>query len=176
MEYHRHLIIYIDNFFPSHFRQNEGNSHCRLSLFALLAVFVCLLTSCGHTRSNRDLDVMRHAADSVVGLVEGEKSLDSIIQKSIKKGDKMLEMRARKELGRTYRESNLFGKAIECHRHELALAKQLHDTIAMVQTLNNIGTNYRRMGVLDEAINYHYRALHLAEAFSLQQDPTAFKN
>ena len=176
MEYHRHLIIYIDNFFPSHFRQNGGNSHCRLSLFALLAVFVCLLTSCGHTRSNRDLDVMRHAADSVVGLVEGEKSLDSIIQKSIKKGDKMLEMRARKELGRTYRESNLFGKAIECHRHELALAKQLHDTIAMVQTLNNIGTNYRRMGVLDEAINYHYRALHLAEAFSLQQDPTAFKN
>lgn len=65
---------------------------------------------------------MRNAADSVVGQVEGEKSLDSMVQVAAKKGDKMLEMRARKALGRTYRESNQFIKAIECHRHELALA------------------------------------------------------
>ena len=176
MDYHRHLIIYIDGLSPSHSWRSGGNSHCRLSLFALLSLFMCLLVSCGHDSSSIDIDVMRNAADSVVGQVEGEKSLDSMVQVAAKKGDKMLEMRARKALGRTYRESNQFIKAIECHRHELALAQQLHDTIAMVQTLNTIGTNYRRMGVLDEAIDYHYRALHLAEAFSLQTDPTAYKN
>lgn len=146
-------------------------SHC-----AVLAVVVGMLLACASKPSCGDLNAKRNAADSVVVGISGRAGLDSLIDVAAKRGDHILEMRARRQLGRTYRESNLFMKAIDCHQQELSLAQQIHDTIAIVQALNNIGTNFRRMGVLDEAVDYHYRALHLCEAFSVQADSTARKN
>ena len=151
-----------------------------LSRYSLLAVtclaFVFLLISCHSSPSPSHLQALRSHADSIVDEVDGEQSLDSLVQEAERKGDRMLEMRARKKLGRVYRESNFFIKAIDCHTRELKLAEQLGDTIAAVQALNNIGTNFRRMGILDEAVDYHYRGLHLCEEFSLKDDSTARKN
>ena len=151
-----------------------------LSRYSLLAVtclaFVFLLISCHSSPSPSHLQALRSHADSIVDEVEGEHSLDSLVNAAERKGDRMLEMRARKKLGRVYRESNFFIKAIDCHTRELKLAEQLGDTIAAVQALNNIGTNFRRMGILDEAVDYHYRGLHLCEEFSLKDDSTARKN
>lgn len=151
-----------------------------LSRYSLLAVtclaVVFLLTSCHSSPSPSHLEALRSHADSIVDEVDGEQSLDSLVNAAERKGDRMLEMRARKKLGRVYRESNFFIKAIDCHTRELKLAEQLGDTIAAVQALNNIGTNFRRMGILDEAVDYHYRGLHLCEEFSLKDDSTARKN
>lgn len=151
-----------------------------LSRYSLLAVtclaFVFLLISCHSSPSPSHLQALRSHADSIVDEVDGEQSLDSLVNAAERKGDRMLEMRARKKLGRVYRESNFFIKAIDCHTRELKLAEQLGDTIAAVQALNNIGTNFRRMGILDEAVDYHYRGLHLCEEFSLKDDSTARKN
>lgn len=155
-------------------------AHALLSRCGLLAVtclaVVFLLTSCHSSPSPSHLEAQRNHADSIVDEVEGEHSLDSLVNAAERKGDRMLEMRARKKLGRVYRESNFFIKAIDCHTRELKLAEQLGDTIAAVQALNNIGTNFRRMGILDEAVDYHYRGLHLCEEFSLKNDSTARKN
>ena len=151
-----------------------------LSRYSLLAVtclaVVFFLTSCHSSPSPSHLQALRSHADSIVDEVDGEQSLDSLVNAAERKGDRMLEMRARKKLGRVYRESNFFIKAIDCHTRELKLAEQLGDTIAAVQALNNIGTNFRRMGILDEAVDYHYRGLHLCEEFSLKDDSTARKN
>ena len=150
-------------------------SRCGLLAVTCLAV-VFLLTSCHSSPSPSHLEALRSHADSIVDEVDGEHSLDSLVDAAERKGDRMLEMRARKKLGRVYREANFFIKAIDCHTRELKLAEQLRDTIAAVQALNNIGTNFRRMGILDEAIDYHYRGLHLCEEFSLKNDSTARKN
>lgn len=150
-------------------------SRCGLFAVTCLAV-VFLLTSCHSSPSPIHLEALRSHADSIVDEVDGEQSLDSLVNAAERKGDRMLEMRARKKLGRIYRESNFFIKAIDCHTRELKLAEQLGDTIAAVQALNNIGTNFRRMGILDEAVDYHYRGLHLCEEFSLKDDSTARKN
>lgn len=151
-----------------------------LSRYSLLAVtclaVVFLLISCHSSPSPSHLQALRSHADSIVDEVDGEQSLDSLVNAAERKGDRMLEMRARKKLGRVYRESNFFIKAIDCHTRELKLAEQLGDTIAAVQALNNIGTNFRRMGILNEAVDYHYRGLHLCEEFSLKDDSTARKN
>ena len=151
-----------------------------LSRYSLLAVtclaVVFLLTSCHSSPSPSHLQALRSHADSIVDEVDGEQSLDSLVNAAERNGDRMLEMRARKKLGRVYRESNFFIKAIDCHTRELKLAEQLGDTIAAVQALNNIGTNFRRMGILDEAVDYHYRGLHLCEEFSLKDDSSARKN
>lgn len=150
-------------------------SRCGLLAVTCLAV-VFFLTSCHSSPSPSHLQALRSHADSIVDEVDGEQSLDSLVNAAERKGDRMLEMRARKKLGRVYRESNFFIKAIDCHTRELKLAEQLGDTIAAVQALNNIGTNFRRMGILDEAVDYHYRGLHLCEEFSLKDDSTARKN
>ena len=81
-----------------------------------------------------------------------------------------------KELGRRYRENSLFNEALTTHRAGLESAQQLGDTLEIVQALNNIATNYRRMGVLDEASTYHYRALTYSELYSDKQSSDAKKN
>ena len=148
----------------------------KIFCIAMLVVVVGLFLACDSKSSCSSLDQRRDAADSIIEGMRNEKSLDSVIALAAKEGDKILEMRARRQLGRTYREQNLFMKAIDCHNKELSLATQIHDTIAIVQALNNIGTNFRRMGVLDEAIDYHYRALHMCETFSQKSDSIARKN
>ena len=136
-------------------RKQSFGSPARCTLFlATCAILVLFFSACSTEPSPRRLAQQRDRADSIVGSVKGEQSLDSLVKEAEKSGDNMLEMRARRQLGRTYREDNFFMKAIDCHQREMALGEQLHDTIAMAQALNNIGTNYRRMGILDEAINY----------------------
>lgn len=173
MSTHRHFIIYriASTLIRSTRRCVRG-----MILHVVFAALLGLLAACHSHPSFRALDAERHEADSLVEGLKTNESLDSLIRVAAKQGDHMLEMRARRQLGRNYRESNLFMKAIDCHRHELALAQQLYDTIAMVQALNNIGTNFRRMGVLDEAIDYHYRALRLCDDFSVKGDRAARKN
>ena len=99
-------------------------SRCGLLAVTCLAV-VFLLTSCHSSPSPSHLEALRSHADSIVDEVEGEHSLDSLVNAAERKGDRMLEMRARKKLGRVYREANFFIKAIDCHTRELKLAEQL---------------------------------------------------
>ncbi|TWJ17011.1 phospho-acceptor domain-containing protein [Bacteroides zoogleoformans] len=78
--------------------------------------------------------------------------------------------------GVRYREQARFNEAIECHRKELQIAMHLKDTFAIVRALNNIGTNFRRLGILDEASTYHYHALLLCEQFKDKSSAQARKN
>lgn len=130
------------------------------------AIILTLIMSCHSSPSPRVLAMKRDAADSVVNGMKDKEQLDSLVKEAEKSGDYMLEMRSLQKRGRLWRDENRFMKAIACHNRELELARKLGDTIATVQALNNIGTNFRRMGVLDEAVDYHYRALHLSDLFS----------
>lgn len=81
-----------------------------------------------------------------------------------------------REKGKELRNSSKFVEAIDTHKHGLALAEQAHDTLEIVQALNNIGTDYRRMGILDEASSYHYKALDLTGQYSDKESKTTRKN
>ena len=79
--------------------------------------------------------------------------------------------------GKNLREKSQFVEAVAAHQQELALARSIADTLSMVQALNNIGTNFRRMGILDEASDNHYNALQLCSAYSgAATDSTIRKN
>ncbi len=79
--------------------------------------------------------------------------------------------------GKSLREKSHFSEAITAHQQELALASRVADTLSMVQALNNIGTNFRRMGILDEASDNHYKALRICSAYSgVTTDSTIRKN
>lgn len=81
-----------------------------------------------------------------------------------------------KELGERMRESSDFSRAIVYHQQGLMAAYKISDTIGITQALNNLGTNFRRIGALPEASGYHYQALQMAEAFSGKNEYVGRKN
>ena len=85
-------------------------------------------------------------------------------------------MRHYREQGRQLREGSRFTEAIEAHKRELEFAMKKRDTIAIIQAYNNIGTNFRRMGILDEASTNHYRALEYCNLYGDHSDSISRKN
>ncbi|ULB34692.1 ATP-binding protein [Proteiniphilum propionicum] len=75
-----------------------------------------------------------------------------------------------KVLGERMREASDFSKAISYHQQGLVAAYKINDTIGIIQALNNIGTNFRRIEALPEASDYHYQALQMAESFSAKNE------
>lgn len=92
------------------------------------------------------------------------------------------EQKARKELaqleeeGKSAREQNQFEEAIRLHTKELELAKSIGDSNEVVVALNQIGTNYRRLGMLGEAARYHFEALARTKRLPDQADSSVRMN
>lgn len=107
---------------------------------------------------------------------EDRKGIDSILQKnrntdsllilldSFKASDNMYgQIATYGQLGKICRENSFFDDAIQYHKRGLEIATMMNDTLEVVKALNNLGTNYRRIGILTEASEYHFRALGLIE-------------
>ena len=71
-----------------------------------------------------------------------------------------------REWGKWLRNESKFDQALDIHNKGLRQAETIGDTIEWVQALNNMGTNYRRLGLLDVAQGYHYSAWKMSEASS----------
>ncbi|MDX9909019.1 MAG: response regulator, partial [Mariniphaga sp.] len=108
--------------------------------------------------------------------IRNEDSLQILLKQFIEEKDNVGEMLCYKQIGLRQRESSRFSEAINSHQQGLDLALQLKDTIEIVQAMNNLGTNFRRIGALSEASQYHYQALHYAEAWSGLDTHSGTKN
>lgn len=112
---------------------------------------ICLLVSCSDNREPLVTIEQRQEADSIVKSVRGIPALDSLYH--IMKDDNNVvgEIVTLREWGKQLRNVNLFDEALRRHGEGLTLAEEINDTLEMVQALNNIGTDYRRIGTLDAA-------------------------
>lgn len=105
----------------------------------------------------------RKTVDSIVRSVRTPDSL-ALLQKQLEsKGDRLGSVVALREWGKALRNESRFEEALRTHSEGLRQAESIGDTLEWVQALNNIGTDYRRMGVLVAAQEYHYRAWTLSE-------------
>lgn len=141
-----------------------GGKRHRLLLSALAAFTAgfLLLVSCGK-KSVAFTPDERKTVDSIVCSVRTPDSL-ALLQKQLEsKGDKLGSVVALREWGKALRNDSRFEEALRTHSEGLRQAESIGDTLEWVQALNNIGTDYRRMGVLDAAQEYHYRAWTLSE-------------
>lgn len=68
-------------------------------------------------------------------------------------------------LGNEYRNNSKFRSAIEHHTAGLQIAYEVHDTASITFLLNELGTDFRRVGSFSEASPYHYLSLEIAEAY-----------
>lgn len=146
------------------FSETGGGKNLRLILSALTAfISVCfLLVSCGRKPVSFTPNE-RKVADSIVRSTHGIDSLASLQKRLESEGDRLGSSIALREWGKALRNESRFEEALNVHSKGQQQAEAIGDTLEWVQALNNIGTDYRRMGVLDVAQEYHYRAWTLSE-------------
>lgn len=65
--------------------------------------------------------------------------------------------------GKVLRNEARFKEAVALHERALALATSIGDSLNVIAANNNLGTDMRRMGLLDDAMQYHYAALKLCD-------------
>lgn len=152
----------------------KHNSTSSLPTFVALFLWGILILSC--QRSGNHTFQERKAIDSILSATPTAGSLDSLLKHYEKQGNLLGAMLVNKELGKRSREAARFNEAIRYHRKGLQLAMEIKDTLEAIQALNNTGTNFRRMGILDEASTFHYGALLLCEQYSDKNSFTAKKN
>ena len=131
---------------------------------------ICLVLvfgACGTRHHKRFSPEERLTTDSIVKAQKDLAMLDSLRNRMKQQDNKLGEMTILREKGKILRNESQFAAALSAHGEGLRLAELTGDTIEWVQALNNIGTDYRRMGILDMAQRYHYAAWMMAKA---QQD------
>jgi len=148
----------------------------RVQHIALVIVLAaCVLVACSHGPSMPDrgrLDRLDSAYQQVASVDRMVQIVDSVERD----GDQPALMLALKQLGKLYRNNSRFQDAIDVHNREFDLACRLKDTVEITRALNNLGTNFRRMGILEEATGYHYQALSYCDMYGRQDDPVMLKN
>lgn len=148
----------------------------QVKLLCILLFTGILLSSCRHAVQKKYSPENCATIDSIV---KSNRSIDSLtvwLQRYMEAENRVGMILVSKELGRQYRNNSRFNEAIEVHKQGLEQALQIGDTLEAVQALNNIGTSFRRMGILDEASNFHYQALLLCEQYGDKSSFTAKKN
>lgn len=145
------------------------------TIYILAFLVISALYSCGnHEEKYSDIDKER--IDSIVYANRNIDSLSVLTKRFTEEGNTYGKTVSYRELGRAYRNASLFSEALEAHKLGFNAAVELCDTVQIIQALNNIGTVYRRMGILDEASSYHYQALTYCDTYSDKDSGTSIKN
>lgn len=91
-------------------------------------------------------------------------------------GNKIGEQVIYRALGNDARNTSQFRLAIENHTAALQIGYEIGDTIFITTVLNELGTDFRRIGALNEAAPYHYLSLRIAEEYGGQDTLTITRN
>lgn len=135
--------------------------HSTATLVWYLIIYV-MLVSCGQKPAKISL-AERKAMDSIVSSSHNIDTLSMIQKRMEREGNMLGSIVAYRAMGKELRNDSRFDEALKVHSEGLKQAETLGDTLEIVQALNNIGTVYRRMGLLDMAQDYHYRAFAICK-------------
>ncbi len=150
---------------------------CHYILFLLLAIHTGFVCSCGSSPSQaRHSEKEHNEIEQQLSKIMTPDSLDEIIKAYHDDKDVTGEIIALRIKGKLLRKQNDFKHAIICHTKSEKLAEECGDTLEWVQALNNLGTDYRRIGSLNEAAECHMSALLLTMKTKWQESQTAQKN
>ena len=142
-------------------------------LFFLLAA---LLYGCnGGNNGSKSQTDYRHT-DSILKNMCSVDTLRMFVNTFHASHDDRGEVIAMRELGKRLREESKFSEAIEIHKNGLKLAESIKDTNNIIHILNQLGTSYRRIGIMDEAASYHYKALSYSDVYGDPESKKTLKN
>lgn len=141
----------------------------------ILIAFAFIISCKGH---NEDISYANHIKqiDSIISANDNIEALEGLLSGYEASRDDVGRMAVMRELGKIHRESANFNCALDYHERALSLAKSLKDTANIIYILNQLGTDFRRLGILDEAAVRHYEALSYCEKYSDQSSTRAKKH
>ena len=142
----------------------KGSQHILLILLSTIALLE-LLPSC-HTRKSTFTPEERREADSIVRQAKSLEELESLQRRFDKEGHRLASIIALREWGKRLRNESRFDEALLIHSKASDAAQDLQDTLEWVRALNDVGTDYRRIGALDVAQQYHYQAWLMSQEHS----------
>jgi len=154
----------------------------RLTYRTVVVVFVAIFATALTTACKDDsqdfarIDTERESINHDIQSIKSPDSLRTLIAQYEKENKLLYQTLLYQQLGRVLRDQSQFADAIIAHQQAIGLAEMHNDTVEIIMAYNNIATNYRRMGVLDEATNYHMRAFALNESFHDYDDSRKLKN
>lgn len=136
-------------------------------LFILLSTSTLLelLPSC-QARKSTFTPEERREADSIVRQAKSLEELERLQRHFDKEGHHLASIIALRELGKRLRNESRFDEALLVHSKASEAAQDLQDTLEWVRALNDVGTDYRRIGALDVAQQYHYQAWLISQEHS----------
>ena len=141
-----------------------------LIVFFSILFIVITFFSCGDDKTKHVASPFKKEAQEIADSLSLAQ-YPEYIQKYKALGDKDAELAVRMNYGKTLRDRSMFKAAIIQHDSCVSIAREICDTIEIINALNNQGTNYRRIGMMKEASDAHYEALNLCSIFS---DDTSF--
>ncbi len=149
-----------------------------LGMALLLGAVLLLVNACQRDEGDEADEAYKESFSSKLYTVRNnEDSLNLLLNECLKRDDAVGAIIIYRQLGKYQRDNARFSDAIASHQEGLNLALKARDTLEIVQALNNLGTDFRRIGVLSEASSYHYQALSYSEAYSKVNEPgTGMKN
>lgn len=142
------------------------------SLRSIFFTFVFLLfgaTSCCYTENElvdadfeREVDFYERMSLSITDI-----DTLGILAEFYQNNDNLVAERAfRLQLGTRYRDFSMLDKSIEQHLSALHISRHLRDTLGMVESLNQIGIDYYRLGSLEQASSFCFMAYDYCELYS----------
>lgn len=133
-------------------------------LLLILSVLLCI--GCKQHSVSVFSGEERHKADSILDAIDDTTKLKQLADKYEKEKNILYQEVALRKLGKVCRDLNFFTQAINYHTKGLNIATEACDTPEIIHAFNSIGTNYRRMGIYDEASHYHLQALTYTMKYS----------
>lgn len=153
-----------------------GNSFVLFT--AIILNLILILSACSNGDSGKT--DYRNEKIELIGKISDSNfpadSLHYLLDMALEEKDMHAVALLYKELGKRKREQADFSKAIEYHQQGLNVAYAIEDTTEIVVALNNLGTDFRRIGAYPEAYDYHHRALQTLDSYSLFNEDVSKKN
>ncbi len=131
-------------------------------LFFVSITFIILgCTNRSTVQTDVEKDYMMYHSHSIT-TEELKSALDSVILHNNKFEEALLKM----ALGKRLRNKSEFKDALQLHKSAQSLAFEMADTFLLIRSYNEIGTVFRRVDALSEAITSHYKALQYSELYA----------
>lgn len=134
--------------------------------FTITAIAIIIALGSCDKEVHESKETLCHEATAIADSVNDVERLKSHIARYDALKEKRAALILRQKLGSTLRNRSHFDSAVVVHETCLRIAEEIEDTLQMIIALNNQGTNFRRIGELEEASVYHYRALELCDKTS----------
>lgn len=143
--------------------------------FWAICIITSILIGCNETNSNHGAIDTSHA-EAIADSVRDSEQLKKWLHHYDSLGDERSALLIRQKYGKVMRDKSDFEAAIRQHDTCIAMATKQKDTLQLIIALNNQGTNFRRLGDLQEASNNHYSALELCDKTTHDTSYVARKN